>query len=94
MIKKFIYILCIIQAVIHEELEFGDDAKLEAGALSELVADLLHVGIDVVADFLSTFAGEDAQIAAAHTHIGTDATGRDGHEDAVGGLRLSLEDVA
>ena len=94
LIKKLIDVLRIVQAVVHEELELRDDAKLEAGALSEFVADLLHVGIDVVADFLGTFAGEDAQIAAAHAHVGTDAAGCDGHEDTACGLGLSLEDVA
>lgn len=65
-----------------------------ACALSEFVADLGHVGIDVVADFLSSFAGEDAEVAAADAHVGTDAADRDADENTVGGLRLALEDVA
>ena len=94
MIKKFIYILGIVEAVIDEELEFWDDAQLVSRALSQLIANLADVGVDVVADFLSTFAGKNAQVATADAHVGADAAGGDGDDDTPRGLCLALEDIA
>ena len=94
LIKKLIYILGVVEAVIDEELEFWDDTQLVARALSQLIANLADVGVDVVADFLCTFAGEDAQVAAADAHVGADAAGGDGDDDTASGLCLALEDVA
>ena len=86
--------LHIVQAVIHKELKLRDDAELFAYAGAEFVTHLPLIGIDVLHYLLCLLAGEDAQIAAAHAHVGTDAAGCDGHEDTACGLGLSLEDVA
>ena len=63
-------------------------------ALSKLKADVADIGIDIVANLLSTFAGEDAQITATDTHVGTDTAGGNSYQDATRSLRLALEDVA
>ena len=93
-VEETVDILGVVEAVIDEELELGDDAELVARALSQLVAYLAHVGVDVITYLLCTLTGEDAQVAAADAHIGADAAGGDGDEDTLGGLCLSLEDIA
>ena len=62
-------------------------------ALSQLIADLTHVGVDVVTDFLGSLAGEDAEVAAANTHVRTDATDRNADEHTPCGLRLTLKNI-
>ena len=63
-------------------------------ALPEFITDLSHAGIDVVTDFLRTFTGKDAQITAAYAHVRADAADRDADKNSLGGLRLTLEDIA
>ena len=87
-------VLGIVQRVVHEELEFGDDAQLVACAQTELETNLPHIGVDVVADFLCPFAGEDAQVSAADAHVGADAADTHADEHTTGGLSLALKDVA
>ena len=86
--------LDIVETVVDKELQFGDDAQLVTCACAQLVAYLRGVVIDVVADLLRTFAGEDAEVAAADAHIGADAADADADQHSVGGLCLALEDVA
>ena len=84
----------IIQAIIHEELEFGDDAELLADAGAEFVANLTLVGVDILHDFLCLLAWEDAEIDAADTQVGADAASADAHQYASHRTCLLLENVA
>ena len=86
--------LHIVQAVVHEELELRDDAELFADAGAELIADLPHIGVDVLHYLLGPLAWEDAEVAAAHAHVGTDAASTDAHQNAPHRTGLFLEDVA
>ena len=84
----------IIQAIIDEELEFGDDAELLADASAEFVANLTLVGVDVLHDFLCLLAGEYAEIDAADAQVGADAASADAHQYASHRTCLLLENVA
>ena len=84
----------IVQAVVHEELEFRDDAELFADASSEFIADLSLVRVDVLHYLLGFLAWKDAEIDAAHTQVGTDAASTDAHQHPSHRTRLLLEDVA
>ena len=84
----------VIQRIIDEELEFGDDAELLADAGAEFVANLTLVGVDILHDFLCLLAGEDAEIDAAHAQVGADAADADAHQHASHRTRLLLKDIA
>ncbi len=86
--------LHIVQAVVHEELELGDDAELFADAGAELIADLPHIGVDVLHYFLGPLAWEDAEVAAAHAHVGTDAASTHAHQHPSHRTCLLLKNVA
>ena len=84
----------IVEAVIDEELQLGDDAELLADAGAKLVAHMTLVRVDVLHDFLCPFAREDAEIDAAHAQVGADAADADAHQHASHRACLLLEDVA
>ena len=84
----------IVQAVVNEELEFGDDAELFADAGAEFVAHLSLVGVDVLHYLLCPFAREDAEIDAAHAQVGADAAHTHAHQHPSHRTCLLLEDVA
>ena len=84
----------IVQAVVNEELEFGDDAELFADASAEFIADLSLVRVDVLHYLLGFLAWEDAEIDAADAQVGTDAASADAHQHASHRTCLLLEDVA
>ena len=86
--------LHVIQAVVNEEFEFGDDAELLADSGAEFVAHLALVGVDILHDFLCLLAGKDAEIDAADTQVGADAANADAHQYASHRTCLLLEDVA
>ena len=86
--------LHVVEAVVDEELEFGDDAQLFADTCAKLVAHLSLVGVDVLHDFLGPLAGEDAEIDAALAEVWADAADTDADQHASHGTGLPLEDVA
>ena len=86
--------LHIVQAIVDEELELGDDAKLLADARTKFVAHLALVGIDVLHYLLCFLAGKDAEIDAALAQVGTDAADTNADQNAAHGTRLLLENVA
>ena len=83
----------IVERIVNEEFQFGDDAELVAQALSQFVAEFAYVPVDVVQNFFGTLAGKDAQIASAHTEVGTDADCADRDQHAMEACRLFLENV-
>ena len=84
----------VIQRIVHEEFQFGNDAKLFAYACAEFVAYLSLVGVDVLHYLLCLLAWEDAEIDAADAQVGTDAASADAHQHASHRACLLLEDVA
>ena len=84
----------VVEAVVDEELEFGDDAQLLAHSCAKVEANLLLVGIDVLHNLLCLLAWEDAEIDATHTQIGTDAASTHAHQNASHRTCLLLKDVA
>ena len=86
--------LHIIQAVVDEELELGDDAELLADARTEFVAHLSLVSVDVLHYLLCLLAWEYAEIDTAHAQVGTDAADADADQYTTHCAGLLLEDVA
>ena len=86
--------LYIIQAVVDEEFELGDDAELLADARTEFVAHLSLVGVDVLHYLLCLLAWEYAEIDTAHAQVGTDAADADADQYTTHCAGLLLEDVA
>ena len=71
---------CIVERVIHKELQFWNDAQLMAHAVSQFKTHLLLVGVHILNDFIGLLTGEHTQIHPTYAHVGTDATGTDTHQ--------------
>ena len=84
----------IVEAVVDEELQLGDDAELLAYAGAKFVAHLSLVLVDVLHNLLCPLAWEDAEIDAAHAKVGTDAAHTDAHQHAPHRACLLLEYIA
>ena len=84
----------VVERIVDEEFQFGDDAQLIAQATAQLVAQFAHIAVDIVKDFGRALRWEDAEIAAAHTEVGTDTYSADRHKYAVEAGRLFLEYIA
>ena len=84
----------IIQRVVSEELQLGDDTQLLSYTRSQFVAHLLLVVVDVLNNLLGLLTGEYAQVSAADTEVGTDATGAYTYQNTSHSTGLLLEDVA
>ena len=91
--QQLVDVLDIVQRVVYEEAQFWNDAQLLAQTLAKVESHGLHVGIDILQQFLSTCGREDAQVDGSHTEVGTDAYVGHRDEHPVGGLRLTLEDL-
>ena len=85
--------LHVVEAVVLEETELGDDTELVVYALAEVVAYGLLVLADILDDLLGFGGREDAQVSRADAEVRTDAYAGDTHEDAVGLTCLTLENL-
>ena len=92
--EQLIYVFDVIQRIVHEEFQFGNDAKLFAYACAEFVAYLSLVGVDVLHYLLGLLAGKDAEVCAADAQVGADAAGADADQHSSHRTCLPLEDVA
>ena len=86
--------LYVVERVVNEEAQLGNDAQLVSDACTQFVAYGLGIGIDVVDDLFAPFGGEDAQISGADAQVGTDACACHRHHDASHHACLALEDEA
>ena len=55
LLEQFVDVFDIIERIVDEEFQFGDDAQLMAHALTQLEAHRLYVGVDVGHDFFTPF---------------------------------------
>ena len=55
LLKQFVNVFDIIERIVDEEFQFGNDAQLMAHALTQFEAHRLHVGVDVGHDFFASF---------------------------------------
>ena len=92
--EEFVDVFDIVERVVYEELEFGNDAQLMAHAVAQFEAHLLCVVVDVGDDFSAALRGEDAEIYAADAHVGRDAHCAYRYEDTGHRLCLLLKNVA
>ena len=83
----------VIQRVVYEEFQLGDDTQLLTHAGSQLVAHLLLVVVDVLHNLLCPFAGEYTQVGAADTKVGADATGTHTNQYSSHSAGLLLKDI-
>ena len=84
----------VVERIVDEEFQFGDDAQLIAQATAQLVTQFAHIAVDVLKDFGRTLRWKDAEIAATHAEVGADTYGADRHEYAVETGCLFLEYIA
>ena len=84
----------IIQRVVYEELQLGDDTQLLTYSGAQLVTHLLLVVIDVLYNLLGLLTGEYTQVSTTDTEVGTDAASAYTNQYASHGAGLLLEDVA
>ena len=55
LLEQFVDVFDIIERIVDEEFQFGDDAQLMAHALTQFEAHRLYVGVDVGHDFFAPF---------------------------------------
>lgn len=85
--------LNVVERVINEEAELGNDAELIVHTPSQLIADTLLIGLNVFQQLVGPFGWEDAQMSRADTQVGRHACGGDADEHTVHLLCLTLEDI-
>ena len=94
LLQQFVNVVNVVERIVDEEFQFGDDAQLIAQATAQLVAQFAHIAVDILQYLGRALRREDAEIAAAHAEVGTDTYGADRYEYAVEGGRLFLEYIA
>ena len=72
LLQESVDVFEIVQAIVYEELEFGDDAELMAHALAEFKTNGGDIAVDVGDNLIATLRGEHAEIGAADAHVGAD----------------------
>ena len=72
LLQESVDVFEIVQAIVYEELEFGDDAELMAHALAEFKTNGWDIAVDVGHNLFAALRGEYAEIGAANAHVGAD----------------------
>ena len=72
LLQESVDVFEIVQAIVYEELEFGDDAELMAHALAEFKTNGGDIAVDVGHNLFAALRGEHAEIGAANAHVGAD----------------------
>ena len=72
MLQESVDVFEIVQAIVYEELEFGDDAELMAHALAEFKTNGWDIAVDVGHNLFAALRGEHAEVGAANAHVGAD----------------------
>ena len=72
LLQESVDVFEIVQAIVYEELEFGDDAELMAHALAEFKTNGWDIAVDIGHNLFAALRGEYAKIGAANAHVGAD----------------------
>jgi len=72
LLQESVDVFEIVQAIVYEELEFGDDAELMAHALAEFKTNGWDIAVDVCHNLFAALRGKHAEIGAADAHVGAD----------------------
>ena len=72
LLQESVDVFEIVQAIVYEELEFGDDTELMAHALAEFKSNGWDIAVDVCHNLFAALRGEYAEIGAADAHVGAD----------------------
>ena len=75
LLQKFVDAFNIIQGVINEELQLGDDAKLMTHTITQLETDSLRIVVDVLHNFFCLRRREYTKICTDNTHVRADTNG-------------------
>ena len=86
--------LNIVETVVLEETQFGDDAQLVVNPLAEVVAYGLLVLAYVFEEVFCFLRREDAEISRADAQVRTYLYARHAYEDAMGLARLALKNLS
>ena len=70
LLQESVDVFEIVQAIVYEELEFGDDAELMAHALAEFKSNGWDITVDVCHNLFAALRREHAEIGAADAHVG------------------------
>jgi len=60
----------VVEGVVDEELQFGDDAELVAYAVAQFEADAALVVVEVLDDLRGLLRGEDADVGPGDAEVG------------------------
>ena len=93
-LQQFVDVGYVIERVVDEKLQFGNNAELESYALSQFETQGAHVCVDVCEQFLGAFGRENAKIGFANAQVGTYAAFAYRNDYAARCARLLLEYVA
>lgn len=91
--EKAVDVFDVVERVVKEEAQFGNDAQLVAQSCAELVSDSFLVLSDVFQDFFTFLRREDAQIGCADAEVWRYFGACDADDDAVCHSRLALENL-
>lgn len=72
LLQESVDVFEIVQTIVYEELEFGDDAELMAHSLTEFKTNGRDIAVDVGHNLFAALRGEYAEIGAADAHVGAD----------------------
>lgn len=72
LLQESVDVFEIVQAIVYEELEFGDDAELMAHALAEFKSNGWDIAVDVGDNLFAALRREYAEIGATDAHVGAD----------------------
>lgn len=84
----------VVQRIVNEETQFGDDAELLSASFAQFVAHATHVCHDVIECLFRFFGREYTQIGAANAQIRADVNLAYAHEHTARLCGLQAENVA
>ena len=84
----------IVQRVVDEEAQLGHDAQLIANALTQSIANLLAVLLNVLKQLLALLRRENAEVGGADAEVGRDLCSGYRHHHTMHSAGLLLENHA
>ena len=69
LLKQFVYVGHVVYGLVQEESQLGNDAELVSYSLTEIIADILNVGVDVLYGLLTLLGREDAEVGGADAQV-------------------------
>ena len=90
--QQFVYAVYVVETVVLEEPQLGNDTQLVSHALAQFKPDGLLAVVDIGQHLFAALRREDAQVGGTDAQVGTDPDAGDAHQHAVEQAGLALED--